>query len=228
MLYFDHDTSAGADDKIVALRLECGGAAVDAYWALIEQIYRDETDLDIFGNQHVTKSVSHRLCTDENTLLAYISAMLDIGLLDKDDESGKIYSQRARDNIEKYRAKKETARQNGAKGGRKPNVTKSVSKKNQVGSSSETKALANKRKEKKSNGVCINTHTITPEEEKEEESGACERPSEGSFTRRICEACSKPFLSDGNSALCPQCYAEQEAWSRELIDALRTRAEFER
>ena len=68
MEYFNHDSAAGGDDKIIALRLECGGAAVDAYWVVLEQIYRDETALDIFGNQHVLRSVCHRLATDAETL----------------------------------------------------------------------------------------------------------------------------------------------------------------
>ena len=50
MRYFDHDTTAGSDDKIMALRLAHGGAAVDAYWVLLEMMYQSETELVIFGN----------------------------------------------------------------------------------------------------------------------------------------------------------------------------------
>ena len=44
MKYFDHDVEAYKDDKIVLLRRECGGAAIDAYWTLLELIYREETE----------------------------------------------------------------------------------------------------------------------------------------------------------------------------------------
>ena len=39
---FDHNTHAADDDAIMALRLEHGGAAVDAYWTLLELMSRDE------------------------------------------------------------------------------------------------------------------------------------------------------------------------------------------
>lgn len=45
MLYFSHDTKASVDEKIMQLRLEFGGAAVDAYWYLVERIYEKETKL---------------------------------------------------------------------------------------------------------------------------------------------------------------------------------------
>ena len=45
MKYFDHDVEAYKDDKIVLLRRECGGAAIDAYWTLLELIYREETEI---------------------------------------------------------------------------------------------------------------------------------------------------------------------------------------
>ena len=45
MKYFDHDVEAYKDDKIVLLRRECGGAAIDAYWTLLELIYREETEM---------------------------------------------------------------------------------------------------------------------------------------------------------------------------------------
>ena len=31
-MYFDHSTTAATDPKVMQLRLEMGGAAVDAYW----------------------------------------------------------------------------------------------------------------------------------------------------------------------------------------------------
>ena len=75
MRYFDHDVTASDDDRIMALRLECGGAAVDAYWAVLELIYRTETPLVFSENRPETKSLCHRLCTDAETLGSWLSSM---------------------------------------------------------------------------------------------------------------------------------------------------------
>lgn len=118
--YFDHDSKAGVDDKIITLRIEHGGAAVDAYWTILEQIYDDEAPLEILGNQHKTKSVSHRLCVGSEQLEEWVKSMIDIGLLEVDESNPKaVTSRRAMENIERYHQKQETARQNGKKGGRK-------------------------------------------------------------------------------------------------------------
>lgn len=125
MLYFDHDTSAMGDPKVTELCIEHGPGAVAAYWCVLEQIYREETALVVFGNRGgfgaVTKVVSHWLCTDPETVGAWISAMVEIGLLERDAENpDAVTSSRAMRNIEEYREKRETARRNGKNGGRKP------------------------------------------------------------------------------------------------------------
>ena len=51
MIYFDHDTGAMGDPKMTELCIECGPGAIAAYWCILEQIYRDETPLVLFGNQ---------------------------------------------------------------------------------------------------------------------------------------------------------------------------------
>lgn len=150
MRYFDHDTSASDDDKIMALRIECGGAAVDAYWAVLELIYRDETELVISENQPKTKSLCHRLCIGFDQLQTWLQAMVSAGLLTAENGAencgGDVVSYgspRASENIERYAERKETARQNGRKGGRKPKrnrtETKSVSEKNQELTQPKTK-----------------------------------------------------------------------------------------
>lgn len=156
MRYFDHDTHAADDDAIMALRLEHGGAAVDCYWTLLEMMYRDEKPIELFdkptenqggnqvGTKAVTKSVSHRLCIGSDTLFLYVSTMLELELLDGTVEN--LYSARAMRNIEAYRAKQETARQNGKKGGRKPSRKP---KANQGGSKAETKKEPRPLQEKK-------------------------------------------------------------------------------
>lgn len=148
MRYFDHDTQAADDDAIMALRIEYGGGAVDCYWALLEKMYRDEAPLNLFGSNGETnmetKSVSHRLCIDVETLKKYVLAMLQIGLLDGTVEN--VFSQRARQNIAAYQAKAESARQNGKKGGRKPT---GKPKRNRVGSNAETEPEPSGLQEKK-------------------------------------------------------------------------------
>ena len=125
MLYFDHDTAAMGDPKLSELCIECGPGAVAAYWVALEQIYREETPLVVFGNRDgnrtLTKVVGHWLCTDPETLEGWFSTMVEIGLFELDAENpDAVTSKRATENIAAYREKRETARQNGKKGGRKP------------------------------------------------------------------------------------------------------------
>ena len=123
MRYFDHDTDAAKDELIQALRLECGGAAVDVYWTILEQIYLNETDLVLSANRPETKSVLHWLCTDWNTFAMVIKATQQIGLFvvtENGEGEYTVHSERAQRNIDAYHQKQETARQNGRKGGRKP------------------------------------------------------------------------------------------------------------
>ena len=125
MLYFDHDTAAMGDPKLSELCIEHGPGAVAAYWVALEQIYREETPLVVFGNQggnrSLTKVVGHWLCTDAETLETWFSTMVDIGLFERDaDNPDAIMSSRAAKNIQAYRERRKIARQNGKKGGRKP------------------------------------------------------------------------------------------------------------
>lgn len=109
MQYFDHDTDAATDPKVMQLRLECGGAAVDAYWYLVEQMHRDERPICI-SNASAMRVHCHTLCTDCETLEKWIETMIFIGLLDTDENDENIYSERTMENIEKYQAKQEKAR----------------------------------------------------------------------------------------------------------------------
>ena len=162
MLYFDHSTSASDDDKIVALRIEHGGAAVDAYWAVIELMHRDESDFTCPASMLETDSVptgypagtervptryrvafaslAHRLLVDETTLARYIATMIDVGLLQVmecadglPDGIVSLRSSRAHDNIADYQKRAETARRNGRRNSRK---TKSIPTGNRLGTDS--------------------------------------------------------------------------------------------
>lgn len=156
MLYFDHSTTAATDSRIAELCIECGCGAVAAFWVIVEQIYRDETGLVLFenqaGNRPVTKVVSHWLNVGETQLMEWVSAMLDIGLLEMDEQKpGAVTNKRATANIAAYHEKRETARQNGKRGGRKPvqNPTRKPTRKptaNQTRTDAETGCEANKTK----------------------------------------------------------------------------------
>ena len=157
MRYFDHDTTAASDDLIMALRLEHGGAAVDCYWAIIEQIYRDEQPAVIDENRPETKALSVRLAIAYQTLEAYVKTMVSYGLLDVVENSENdwffVTSKRAEKNISAYRDKCEKARLNGAKGGKKPGAKANANrggKRTLSGSGSDSQAK--KRKEKKGIG----------------------------------------------------------------------------
>ena len=169
MLYFNHDTQASKDDRIIALRSSMGGAAVDAYWTIIELIHRDETELVFGENQMLTKSVSAWLFTDEKTLMQWVEYMLEVGLLvlcDRTSESVVVTSERARGNIVAYQQKVETARENGKNGGRKPSKNRvgstSVSKTNQDRTVSKRKSKSKSNKEDIPNGISKKSSTFSP------------------------------------------------------------------
>lgn len=148
MHYFDHDTSASGDDKITALRLAHGGAAVDAYWSLLELIYNDERPLNLVDNPLLTNAVSHRLAIGSDELLNWVETMVSLGLFDTaDDDKNAITSKRAMEHIKKYRDKVEKARLNGQKGGRKTNKktdSKANAKRAVDLSESDAKAIRNR------------------------------------------------------------------------------------
>ncbi len=145
MQWFRHDIGAFKDERIQALRIDCGGAAVDVYYAILELIYESEADLVMTKNQAETKSVLHWLCLGWDGFSKYVESMRESGLLSVSkcsdgaaDETYTISSERATDFIVNYHSIAETARQNGKKGGRprnpdnrkNPEKTQSVSNRN--------------------------------------------------------------------------------------------------
>lgn len=120
MQWFDHSSTAASDDAIMALRMEYpNSAVVDCYWAIVEKQFHDERSVPFSETDRETKALAHRLFVGFDLLSKYVETMLEVGLLKKDDD-GSIYSERAKEAIEKYQQKCEIARQNGKKGGRKP------------------------------------------------------------------------------------------------------------
>ena len=119
MQWFDHSSTAASDDSMIALRMEHpDSAAVDLYWAIVEKQYRDEASVPFSKTNAETKSVLHRLLLGFEVGEKYVETMLELGLLKK-DESGNVYSERAKTTIDDYLHKAEIARQNGKMGGRK-------------------------------------------------------------------------------------------------------------
>ena len=108
MQYFDHMTEAATDKKIMQLRLECGGAAVDAYWYFIEQMHHDESCICV-GNASAMRVHCHVLCTDPETLESWISAMISADLIAVSEDGESIVSNRAMSNIEGYQEKQKKA-----------------------------------------------------------------------------------------------------------------------
>lgn len=146
MRYFDHDTTACSDSRLMALRLEHGSAAIDLYWTLLERMYADETELNLSGSNLETKSLTWLVSITQEQLESYVLTMLELGLFEGDIEH--LYSERAMANITAYQQRRETARQNGKLGGRKPKQ-KTDKKPSRLADGNQTAKL---RKEKKSIG----------------------------------------------------------------------------
>lgn len=180
MKYFDHDVNAHKDDKIILLRQLCGGAAVDAYWTLLEIIYRNEKPIKTNQKPLGLASVSFFLQVEETTLQEWIDTMCELGLFSKEEDSeGSITlrSPRAEANIESYKERSEASRTNGRKGGRPKKTPVQDSNKTQQKPKenlgvSETKPKENlekpswgdkeKEKEKKKEKEKENIYPLTP------------------------------------------------------------------
>lgn len=151
MQYFNHDTDASTDPGIMSLRLMAGGAAVDAYWYLVELMYREETNCLAFANQLGLPLVSHMLNTDEKTLESYVSAMCEVGLFEMvESDVLTVRSKRVGESVSAYEDKRETLRQNGKKGGRKPTRKPDA---NQKQTKAETKSKPDAKPIKKNKRV---------------------------------------------------------------------------
>lgn len=100
MKYFDHDVESYKDDKIMLLRHAHGSEAIDAYWAIVEQIYRDEKAFS--DSQPIaSESLAFVIGITTDKLGECISGMLEYGLLVR-DEDGDLMSPRAADKIDGY------------------------------------------------------------------------------------------------------------------------------
>ncbi len=204
-MYFDHDSAAGNDDKIIALRLLHGGAAVDAYWCVLEEIYRTETDFGTEKNQAGFVSLAHRLCTDVDTLSTYVSAMVDVGLLEASDDGNAVSSERAKANIDAYHARRETARENGKKGGRKPKPKRPRTKPDTNGKPGASRAPA--EPETKEKEKLLDTHKGYPNNCASVGAAAADAapPSAKPYSKPYCPLCGEKMPRQDGTAMWWEC-----------------------
>ena len=216
MLYFRHDIGAFKDEKVQTLRIECGGAAVDAFYAFLEIMYERETPLTLGGNRAETKSVCHWLCTDWETLETYIQRMGANGLLEieHDDADGSytMKSDRAEKAIASFHARSETARQNGKKGGRpKGSKTKAKAKKTKsVNLANQEQTESKPYKKQKEKEYLVGT-TNQPNIQR---GGVAATAGAATPSAPICPNCGSGTIGTNSSRcgkrlyVCPDCFEE--------------------
>ena len=165
MKYFNHDTTASTDELIIGLRLTHGGAAVDAYWSILERIYEHEKPFLYKQGNMETISLLCFLAIDFETLDSWVQTMCASGLLIMTEKG--LTSERAENNIKQYKARAKANKENGKKGGRKPKqnpiVTQLVSEKKPNGNPEETHSV--------SNGLAKKTQMVGKVKEKEKDMG---------------------------------------------------------
>lgn len=101
MQYFNHDTDAGNDSKIVALRMFYGHGAVDCYWTIAELVYKDEKPLP--DTRYALGALAQSMSASIEDVEEWIAGMVDIGLVSRTDDG--IISERMEKNIHSYHEK---------------------------------------------------------------------------------------------------------------------------
>ena len=142
MRYFGHDTNAWKDEKIGDLCLTYGLAGYGLYWVIVETLHSEEQPVNLSETEPLTKLVARWFGVGCDWVLECVRFMVSCGLL-KQIKGRKgsliVSSDRVEENITRYQAKCETARQNGKKGGRKPNRNQSA---NRIGTNPQPSRLA--------------------------------------------------------------------------------------
>ena len=229
MEWFKHDIGAFRDAKVQQLRLECGGAAVDAYYAVLELIYEREKPIEIGETVPETKSVCFWLCVGFAGFLEWVLKMGEIGLLEVTEKTESVSyivdSARARNQIGYFNKRKETARRNGKLGGRpkgsktnwKANETESVSDKNRK----LTDSKPNKEKEEEDRLVG-KTNQPTYQGVGSAAAVMTAPPTQEESSRPVCPLCSSPvtFSPRDGGWSCPLCGTikepRYEAWKERV------------
>lgn len=144
MQYFNHDTDAGSDSKIVALRMFYGHGAVDCYWTLAELVYRDEQPLP--DTRYAMGALAQSMGASIEEVEEWIAGMVDIGLVSRTDDG--IISERMENNIAGYKAKIEKLRKNAKAGGK----ASAQAKANQMPTKSSSNCLTKCQPKAQANG----------------------------------------------------------------------------
>lgn len=202
MKYFDHDVESYKDDKIMLLRHAHGSEAVDAYWAIVEQIYRDE---DAFSDsqQIASESLSFVIGITTDKLGECISGMLEYGLLVR-DEDGDLMSPRAAGKIEGYQERCAANAENAKKPRRK---RKAAGGKPATQSANPSESLANASDSLTKPSEAQAKPSETPiEEEGEEDIGEKEKSTkkekpDGKARGAFVAACLEVFNEETNSQI---------------------------
>ena len=114
--YFQHDSNAHNDPKMLAMRIKKGWEGIGLYWTFLE-ILRDLPGYKYECSNGYIAEIELRLSTAQATLQAWLNEACEIGLLTKKD--GFLYSEsflRRMEEIDEKRAKlSEAGRRGGLK-----------------------------------------------------------------------------------------------------------------
>ena len=89
-LYFNHDSDACTDDKILQLRKKKGWEGYGIYWALVEAMARTKNG---YLSRDTLNCLELRLATSKKNLLDVVNFCLDVNLFMEHPEYG-IFSNR--------------------------------------------------------------------------------------------------------------------------------------
>lgn len=202
MKYFDHDVESYKDDKIMLLRHAHGSEAVDAYWAIVEQIYRDE---EAFSDSQpiASESLAFVIGITTERLAECISGMLEYGLLVR-DEDGDLMSPRAAEKIDGYQ---ERCAANAANAKKPRGKRKSAGGKHEEPLAKPSDSLANASESLTNHSEAQAKPSETPiEEEGEEDIGEKEKSTkkekpDGKARAAFVSACLKVFNEETKSQI---------------------------
>jgi len=114
--YFQHDSNAHNDPKMLALRIKQGWEGIGLYWAFLE-ILRDLPGYKYECSNSYIKEIELRLSTPQATLEAWLKQACDVGLLVQKD--GFLYSESFLRRMEEIDFKRAKLSEAGRRGGLK-------------------------------------------------------------------------------------------------------------
>lgn len=150
--YFSHDMGARNDGKITALRMKHGWAGYGLFWALVETLRAEKTNIYPMPDLPV---LAYALQAESNMLENIIK---DYGLFKFKtiDDVEYFYSARLCETVEIFKSKKEKRIEAGRKGGlsNAKAMLEQASSDDEANCSKEKKSKVKKSKEKKDKDMC--------------------------------------------------------------------------